>query len=261
MSELREAVEKAQDRQYSEVEKQAMDKGWNPDPSQLPEGKRFVSAEEFIERGSFFEKIESLNKEIEGYRNSVDEMKSHYEKVAKRDAQKAREEYENKLASLKAEKKEALDQGDSQRVVDIDDEISRVRPPENPNINEANKLIAKWKSENKWYDEDAFLGDEADILFSEYARRGIPLETALSRATNHLSTKYPDKFSNKKREEPPAVEGATPPKPASKSASEKDLTAEEREVYRNMERLGLFKDDKDGSKRKQYLRDVIELRD
>lgn len=256
---LKAEVEKAQEHKYNETEVQAMEEGWIPPEraGELPEGKKHLSAEEYLERGTFFKKIDTLKKKVEDQDKTINHLASHYEKVVESERAKVQREMKAEIERLKAEKIEALDQGNSARVVEIDEEIQEVRQVSREPQAE-HPVFAKWKQENEWYLKDEFLHDEAEILGSEYARKRIPIDQALSKITNHLKTKYPDRFDNPERKLPPSVEGGTPPPPKGKTITEKDLTREEREVFKNFERNGVIKTDAD---RARYFKQVMDLRD
>ena len=244
--------------EYTDVEKQAMEDGWIPPEraDELPEGKKHLSAEEYLERGTFFKKIDTLKKKVEDQDKTISNLASHYEKVVENERVKAQREMESQIAKLKAEKVEALDQGDSARVVEIDDQMQQIRQAPQPQGE--HPALKAWKKENPWYGDDEFLSIEADMMGTELGRRQVPIEVALPKIEQHLKAKSPERFQTPDRDKPPTVEGATPPSKPSKSFGEKDLTQEEREVYKNFERNGVIKSDAD---RKRYFEQVQLTRD
>jgi len=262
MPEVEKVVEKVEDEQnqYSETELKAMEEGWIP-PDRFDkdeQGKEFISAEKYLENGSFFKKINALKQEVESTKKTLANINEHHRKVQDHELKKMQHEYEERISALKAEKIKALDEGDSQRVVDIDEQILNTARPQVPAPVNSDAVLSEWKRENTWYEKDEFLADEADILASQYAHRGIPLEAALVKIKNHLTTKFPERFENKQRSAAPAVEGGGSPKPAtSQNVSAKNLSTEERQVYDDFKRMGIFKTD---AEEKKYLQDVIKLR-
>lgn len=256
--EVEEQLEQEQEQpEYSETELQAMDEGWIPPDRFNPEeqGKDFVSAEKFLENGSFFKKIKSLKTEVDGLKTTISKINDHNRKVAEREQQKLAQEYEAQIARLKAEKVQALEEGDHRRVVEIDDQMRQTPEPKTPEP-EVSPVYENWIKENDWYNKDDFLSDEADVLASEYKRRNLPPEVALPRITEHLMAKYPEKF--KKTPAHPSVEGGGHKPRSTKGISEKDLTSDEMQVFRNLNVSNYFKSDAD---KKQYIKDVIALRD
>jgi len=225
--------------------------GWIPPEraKKLPEGKEYVGPVEYMERNPLYRQMKEL-------KSSFAQLNSHYQKVSEVEHKKAEKEFNEKIASLKAEKVKALDEADHSRVVEIDEEI---RTTEKPTEEKAdNTVFNEWVKENKWYEDDSFLRVEAtkvgEILYSDKLY-GAELLDAVK---DHLKQAYPDKFSNPAREKPSAVEGGTTKPTRSKKATVESLTADERTIYNNFERMGVFSDE--GSAEK-YIKEVIALRD
>lgn len=258
-AEKQEVVETEAAPEYTEVEQKAMEEGWIP-PDRFDseeQGKEFISAEKYLENGTFFKKINAQKEQIESLQQTVSQINEHNRKVRERELQKMQSEYESKIDALKAEKIAALDEGDSRRVVEIDDEIRRTPVPQIEPTTD-NATLKRWKKDNSWYDTDKFLGMEADMMATQLARQQVPLDDALKQIKEHLTIKYPERFENKQRKAAPTVEGGSK-KPTPKGAiSVKDLDPQEREVFNNWERQGVFKDD---AARQAYLKQVVELRD
>jgi len=246
--------------EYTEIEQEAIEEGWIPPDRFEKAGKDtdFKTAEQFMENSSFFRKIKDQRKQIEDLQSTVAGITDHQNKVAKRDLADQKSKYEETISELKAQKVQALDEGDHKQVVDIDEKIRKTQEPvAAPQNNTA--IIDTWKAKNSWYESNEFLGMEADILSSEYANRGEPLESALTKIEAHLKRKYPAEFENKNRNKAPNVEGGSNlPANKGKIASDKDLTPDEKTVYAKFNRMGVFEDDK---ARKQYFAQVIKLRD
>ena len=69
--------------EYSDVEKEAMESGWIP-PDRFDKAgkdKDFISAEKYVENGSFFKKINAQKKEIDDLRSTVTGITEHNKKV------------------------------------------------------------------------------------------------------------------------------------------------------------------------------------
>lgn len=233
------------------LEAEAM--GWiPPDRSKkLPEGKKFVGPKEFMERNPLYKKMKSLE-------STVGQLNSHHHRVLENEQKKAEKTYHAEIERLKAEKVTALDEGDNKRVVEIDEEIRTTDKPEvKP---EADPVFDAWTNENSWYTEDKFLSVEADNIAEKYLAKGLRGRELLDATAEHIKTAYKDRFKPEKRDRPAAVEADTRggQRSSSKSSSEKDLTLDEREVFKNFERMGVFKDDKEVSK---YIKEVIDLRE
>jgi len=199
----------------------------------LPEGKKFLGPVEFMERNPLYKQMKDLQV-------SFGQLNSHYQKVSEIEHKKAEKEFETKLADLKTQKVDALDNADHARVVEIDEEIRTAEKP--VEVKPDNSDFDKWVGENKWYKDDQFLRVEAtkvgEILYSDKL-----FGTALLDAVkDHLKQAHPEKFKNPAREKASSVEGGSQRsvQPV-KSSSTKDLTADERTIFTNFKSSGLFK--------------------
>lgn len=254
--------------EYTDAEKKAMEDGWIP-PDRFnseEQGKTFISAEKFLENGSFFKKINDQKSKIEQLENSINQLNSHYQKVAENERKKAQKEYKEEIDRLKTEKVKALEDGDNQRVVDIDEELRDKKEPEKGDP-QFEQFFKEWAEKNKWYDDDRAMRDYADMLGDGYAARHqeTPYQQIFEFVTEEVKQRYPDKFKNNKREKAPTVEG-TPSNNVSDQntalsnkgdPSIKDLTTDEKTIFKNFERMKIFKTDKDRTK---YIKEVVELR-
>jgi len=170
-------------------------------------------------------------------------------------------EHKTMIAALKAEKVKALDEGDSQRVVEIDEQLLTAPPQQDMPVHdnaEADRMINGWKEQNTWYQKDSGLTRHADMMSRDLAARGIPLEVALQTIEAEVKDLFPHKFQNKQREAPPSVEGGGTPQSKSGKVSEKSLRPAELAVYRD---LGLDKVLTTDAKKQEYFKNVIESRE
>lgn len=226
--------------------------GWiPPDRSKrLPEGKKFLAPTEYMERNPLYRQMKDL-------KGSFDQLNSHYQKVTEVERVKAEKSAQKQIETLMAEKVKALDDDDHTRVVEIDEKIRKTEKPEE--VQQEDPLFTKWKSENSWYDGDRFLTTEADLIGRQLMSPNLVGIDLFDAVKEHLQQKYPEKFSNKKRERASSVEsGSNYSSPKSKSVTEKDLSSDERIVFNNFKRMGTFA--VEGSEQK-YLTDVIAVRD
>jgi len=249
---------KPEEVQYTEIEEKAMADGWIPPDrfNQDEQGKDFITAEKFVENGSFFKKINTQKERIEQLEKSFNQLNSHYEKVAENEHKKAEKEYKAEIVRLKAEKVTAINEGEGEKVVQIESAMEALDKPEvKP---DSDPVFDKWVSENKWYTENQFLSIEADMVAEKYLAKGLRGKNLLDAMTDHMKISHKDHFAEPKPRAA-AVEGDTRGvKRQSGKSVEKDLTPDEREVFKNFERMNLFKDDKAKTK---YFAEVIELRE
>lgn len=264
--------------EYTEVEQEAMKDGWIP-PDRFDKadtGKNFISAEKFVENGSFFKKINSQKERIEQLEGDFKQLNSHYEKVAENEHRKAEEQYKDEIDALKAKKIEAIKDGDGELVVAIEDQIESIDKPELDKSPENDPVFSEWAKKNGWYKENQFLSIEADMVAEKYLAKGLRGKELLDAMTDHIKIIHKDHFpddgkggdndddneldDNGRRRRHSSVEGDTrgQSRKPGKSLSPKDLTPEEREVFTNFDRMGIFADDK---ARVKYFNEVVDLRD
>lgn len=227
--------------------------GWIPEEraGKLPEGKRFIGAKEFMERNPLYSKVKQLE-------SGLTQLNSHYQKVAKIEHDKAEKEFEAKLASLEADKIKALDNAEHAEVVKIDKELRALEKPVEEAKEEDQAFVA-WKGKNEWYDNDKFLTVQADIIGERYFANGLRGVELFETVKDHLKQAHPEKFTNKERDKPSAVEsGSQRSVTTSKTTSTKDLTQDEQKIYKSFKDMGVFAEK--GSEQK-YLDEVIALRD
>lgn len=246
--------------EYTEIEQKAMADGWIP-PDRFEKAgkdKDFISAEKFLENGSFFRKINEQKKQIEELKETVSGVTDHLNKVRQHELDVQRREYENKIAELEARKVQALDEGDHSEVVKIDRQINNTEKPKEEIVD--NSAFDSWVKDNSWYNEDIFLKREATKIGEQIARdEGLFGKQLFNEVSRHIKEAYPHKFENQNRNNAQTVEGGGNNATVSgKIATEKDLTPDEKAVYIRFDRMGTFKDDE---ARREYFKQVIELRD
>lgn len=255
-----EEIKEEFEKEYTEIEQKAMEDGWIP-PDRFDkeeQGKDFISAEKYLENSSFFKKINAQKHEIDNLKKTVSEINEHNRRVAQREQEELKQQYEARIEVLKQEKIEALDEGDNRRVVEIDEQI-RTTPKPQP-VNPVNHTFNNWVKDNKWYQTDPELKQYADMIGDGYMAQhpDSALESLYAFVEKETKVRFPDKFENKQRTAAPSVEGGGTPKPQSRTATEKDLTADERTIFNDMVRFNAFKDD---AAKKSYIKEVIKLRD
>ena len=217
----------------------------------LPEGKKFLTPKEYMERNPLYGKMKKLE-------SSMDHLNDHYQKVAKMEREKAEKEFEQRLATLRAEKIEALDNADHARVVEIDDEIMATEKPSEQKQDDISPEFKEWVEDNKWFEENEFLQVEANLVGEQLAGTGLRGKSLLNKVKEHLKKKYPSEFSNPNREKPSPVEGGSRKPAKSKDVSLSDLTADEMKIFNNFNMRDVLKTDENI---KKYVKETIALRD
>jgi hypothetical protein len=230
-----------QTEQTISIEDRAREQGWRPKEEFSGDVSKWVSAETFVAKGELIEKIESLGKKLKDSEKTMNMLKEHYSKV--KDT-----EFKNAVAFLKAQKKEAYEQGDVDKIIELDDKIAEFRDTQKRQKEvEASETqpdvhpdFAAWVSDNSWYDKDSEMRGDADAIGASY-KKNNPSKTAaevLEHVTNRVKKLYPEKFQNQNRNRPSAVEGS-----GTRSGSSRDnfsLTDEETKVMQTFIRNGII---------------------
>jgi len=241
--------EAPQEAQAPSIEDVAKEQGWRPKEEYEGDPSKWVSAETFVAKGELIEKIEALGKELKSQKKANQMLLEHHQKIKVSEFQRA-------VEFLKTEKKRAYEEGDVDRIMEIDDQIANVKETQKMQQNQAvieepdpHPEFLTWTKENRWYEKDSELREEADILGTTYAKRNpnkTPLEV-LEWTSKQIKKIYPDKFTNPNRNKPSAVEGGSTS--SSKRIEDYPLTEEERRAMMTFVRTGIMTKD-------EYIKDL-----
>lgn len=106
------------EKELSPIEKEAIAMGWRAadkfDTS--TEGKRFISAEEFVERGQLFKKIDHQKTELQQLKNVVKDMSEHYKQTEEL-------AYNRAMTTILAARNKAVEEGDIENFKLLDNQM------------------------------------------------------------------------------------------------------------------------------------------
>jgi hypothetical protein len=226
-------------KELTAVEQKAAEQGWVPQEEWEGDPEQWRPAKEFLDRGELFKKIEDQNRTIKEFKKALEDLKGHHAKT--RDV-----EYRRALETLKAQKVQAIEDGDAQSVVKIDDQIDLVKEEQRklatqayePAVPELNPEFVEWVDRNKWYERDENMKIFADALGQKLAAAGNSPRSVLAEVERQIREEFPHKFKNPNRDKPGAVEGSV--SKGGKSGSTIQLTDEERRVMQRFVRTGVM---------------------
>lgn len=237
------------------VEEQALEKGWVPKDQWRGNPDEWRPAKEFVDRSSFFEKINNQKKEIERYRQDLEAVKSHMQKLREAQQRDAAEK-------LEREKLIALEEGDYNRVVEVDRRIREVEAEveapvtrSDPNLD---AIFDEWRSENRWYDTDPELQALADGFGIAYRQRNptASVEDLYKYVTDSVKRTNPQKFKPATGEpQSQSPNNSTVPQRTNQGPkyTYRDLSEDELRVARRFVKLGLYKDVQ------EYINELAEI--
>lgn len=224
--------------------------GWNAEF----DGEGKVDAREFVLRKPIFDEQKKLKRKVRELENAIRTQTQMQESVIIK-------ERENLLAQFKLEKKEALESGDADRVIALDDEIDKIRRTPVRNVNQTPPEFADWVEKNSWYSDDEDLRLFADgygtKLFQQNPQR--PITDIYADVAKKVKETFSSKFKNPNRETPPAVDTGTRAPAPKAPPSEAEIPKEYKQVFHTMWRAGAWGDISQKDAAKKYVADLIKI--
>lgn len=245
--------------QISEVEQRALEMGWKSKEEWAGSEDDFIDARSFVRNKSLFDKIDSLGKKVKDQEKTIHMLKEHHAKVE----EATREQV---IQELKKAKKTALEEGDADKVIEIDDAISQQRAID---IYEKQQVkqqpeglhpeFVSWVEHNSWYAQDLELRSEADDLGLAYkaindgkGNHKSPSEI-LEYVSKQIKKIHPEKFKNPNRGIPNMVEGNNIRQSKKENLDDFQLTDEEERVMKTFVRNGIMSKD-------DYIKELRKVR-
>jgi len=209
----------------------AKEKGWRTKEEYDGDPEAWIQAEEFVKRQPLFDKIKVQSKKLKELEKTVEALSKHYKITIDQAKDKA-------IAELKAERREAIELGEADKVDQIDVKINQVQQMSAPATNQAGLApeIEQFIADQKeWFNKDEDMTDFA-VAYNESYLKKHPgdLDKSLEETLKAVKRAYPDKFVNQRRATPPAVEGAGISEKGSAKYSFNRLSAEQKIVYNQL---------------------------
>lgn len=233
--------------QLSVDEERASQHGWVPKEQWQGDPNEWIPAKVFNMRGDFFGRIAKDKKEISELRQTVgylvEERQSAFESGYKRG-----------LAELRAERREALEAGDVDKVEQIEDKIDEFKEEHATKKQEFEKKVVEnkqpenpvydsWAAENDWYMANptltTYANEVSQEIVSQAQAKGVQVDypKLLQEITRKVKQKFPEKFGRSVvSTQTSAVDGGSssaddkPVKRNTGKFSENDLSDQERRI-------------------------------
>lgn len=238
------------------VESLAKEMGWQPKDNF--KGEEYVDAAEYIRKGQDIQdgmrkSLKDQKKQLSDMSGSITELKQHNERVYKAEVSQLKKE----LSDLAKQKKTAIEDGDVDKVGELDEQIDTVKesmtPLEKSEKAETTPEFEDWVGENDWYLKDAEMAAYADTLSELDQYKGAPFGRMSALVTRQVKEMFPDKFSQKKSERTPIsrVEGGDR-KTTSIKFTKSDLTDSQKSIMSQFVKQGIMSE-------KQYIEDIAKV--
>ena len=222
----------------SEVEQQAIELGWQPkeifesDPKN--EGKRWRSADDFMDRKPLFDKIDQQGRELK-------EVKKALQSLAQQNKQVGELAYKRALDELKAQKVQALEEGNHAAVVEIDEKMAEIKAkPQPAEPQQPNEDFVKWVEKNDWYANNKEMRNVADGIGLSLAREGLTPVEIMAEVSERIKKVFPEKFGRTRV--PPSPDGGGTKRSGGTNA-EALLSPAEKRIMDTIVNTGVSKDE------------------
>lgn len=219
------------------------------EPNDVPEEKARIEGD--AEPGKVVEwdalqpqsEIEELRAEMAANREAF----AAFTEAMRKNHERERREWEQRVEELRAARKEALARGDADAFDVADRALSeqQAAPPKPPPA-PVSPVVSKWIAANRWYETDPTMRGVADALASQIRaeRPDLAGEAALTELATRMSKLYPERVRVPRSAV--SVERGGAPKapvasPAKKGLTLDDLPANERQLVERMVRMGVAK--------------------
>jgi hypothetical protein len=227
-----------QEVQFTEVEEQALAHGWRPkedfDAIETNQGKKWRSAEEFMDRKSLFDKIDDQHKKIRDLEKGVKAFAEHNKKIEQM-------AYDKAIKDLREQKKAAIADGDGVLAEDIAERIDEIKEQKQAAaVQETTQSgpppeFQAWLANNTWYGENPDAKAYADGVGQQLARTGLTGTALLDAVAERTLKIFPTARRN------PAKDRAVPQESGARKAPRSDgfsLTSDEERIMKSMIRAG-----------------------
>lgn len=197
-----------------EIEEKALKMGWTSKENFKGDPDKWRPADEFVERGENMLPI--VRATVKKQEREIAELKASMKQFAEFHTKTEQRAYDKALNDLKAQRAEAVAAGDGEAFAKVDDAIEGLKKDIEKTAKIAPKddddpVFEEWKGRNKWLDDpklEAYGTAAAQYLINSGVKeRGAEFYELV---TKEVKARFPEKFTNPRRENAPAVEGGAP---------------------------------------------------
>lgn len=225
----------------SKYEDSARIQGWVPKEEWKGDPDDWRPAKEFVERGELLGSISSVRHENKELKKAIGALLEHHNKVKET-------EFSRALDYLKNQKKAALESGDADQLLKVEEAIDVVKEEQKQHVSTTNKPTNKqlspefvsWANQNPWYIENVEMRSFADDVGVGFFNRNPSAseQEVYAYVAKRVAQAFPDKFK-KGGVKVEQVEGGSGSGRPVKTDSFK-LSEEEAQVMRTFVRQGVM---------------------
>ncbi len=201
--------------EVNQAEQDARQFGWVPEDEFKGNPEEWRDAETFLKRGKEIngflrkdfqkvqEKLAARDLELAEIRETMEEFRKYHNETEAR-------AYKRALEDLKKQKVEAIEQGDGERVLEIEDSLDALKEARTKSPSKetsappapSNKEYFDWAKSNTWYVTDPELKAVAELYGQEINAFTPELKgrAFLDEITKQIKENFPEKFENKNRQ-------------------------------------------------------------
>jgi hypothetical protein len=240
----------------NKYEEQARQQGWVPKDEWDGDPEDWTDAKEFVRRGELFSKISSQSGEIKEMKKAMAALVEHHNKVKET-------EFKRALEYLKQQKKAALEEGDADKLLQVDDAIDALKAEqsqtkqneEKPAEKQVSPVFVNWVKANNWYLTDNNMrtfADEVGVGYFSRNQGSVSEQEVYEYVLGRVKKQFPEKFKRQGSGVPEVESGNGSSRGATKRDSFK-LSEEEERVMKTFVRQGIMS-------KEQYIEDLRKVR-
>jgi hypothetical protein len=254
----------------------ASSEGWKPLDQWEGDPLDWVDAPEFNVRGSLMKRIQRQSKKIQTLEQQHHEQINAIKQLGEHNRKLAEYEYQKAINDLRGRKKEALDVGDSESIIAIDDQLDRLKTAQASNASAprsqqsvedvhprgeeiAEELVA-WvrKPGNEWFESDheartrflqagdVILGDDPDIDVASLFRKATK-QAGISKPTSRPNVAAVDDSGDG------TAKSRVQPSSKRSKYSSRNLNEEQLQIARTLARTDALQDESGKLTEKQQI--------
>lgn len=195
----------------TDVEVQARNMGWRPKDEYGGDPSRWISAEEFVKKGE--NELPVLRENLRRMSQQFEETKGLLVDVLEHQRKQTQKAVDEAIAATRAERKEAVKDGDIEKVEELDDKIDKLKEEKSESSKKTTKAdipkeIVEWAARETWFNTDKRLNKFAIDEYEELLKDpDLTDAERLKRVSREVRKRFPEKFVKAKAEGGSDVEG------------------------------------------------------